>query len=177
MVSEQKVDSQFLQNVNSCVLASYAIIGKYFTKKPIEDFFTAYCDHFGLSYNSWQDAEEKYDQHFDKEWRKKNCEGYKIIIELHNTSREPIFELCRSIYTATFYGSSSQHIQMIEDTLKKNESFLNITFQVSQDFHSITVFHGTTGLLVRDTTKIGISPLTSLASIGTLRDSVLYRKI
>lgn len=130
MVPEAKVDSQFKQSAGSCVLASYAIVGKYFTGASITDFFTGYCDHFGLQYNSWQRAERVYAQHFDAEWKRKNCKGYEVIIGLHDTSSIPIFTFCRSKFSAQFYLSSSQHVQALENTLRTTESFLNITYEV-----------------------------------------------
>ena len=180
MVSETKVDSQFRQSGGSCVLASYAIVGHYFIGASMTEFFEGYCDHFGLQCNSWQHAEQLYAQHFDAEWKRRNIKGYEVIIDLHNTSRIPIFSSCRSIFSSQFYLSSGPYVKPLENALRTTESFLNITFEVpyhQNTFHSITAFCVSRSLLARDTTKIGTQPLNSLADIGTLHDAVLYMKI
>ncbi len=179
MVTVTDVNTQFTQSVNSCALSSYAIVGNYFTGTAIPDFFMSYCKHFEQQYSSWQCAEKVYDEHFDEEWKKRKCKGYEVIIDLHNNSGEPLFASCRTKFSAQFYSDSAPHLPALEDALNKTESFLNITFEIPnrKDFHSVTVFCGTQGLVFRDTTERGIHRCTSMASFGKLRDAVLYRKI
>lgn len=39
MIDETKLDAEFVQTGNSCVLASYAVVGNYFTGAEIPRFF------------------------------------------------------------------------------------------------------------------------------------------
>src|ERR1017187_9987185 len=55
-VTMTNVDDKFIQNGGSCVLSSYAIVGNYFTGKPISAFFEGYCRHFGIAYADAADA-------------------------------------------------------------------------------------------------------------------------
>jgi hypothetical protein len=179
MVRNGKVDTQYKQRGNSCVLGSYAIVSKYFTASHISDVFRGYCDHFAIKYNSWREAEQRYELHFDAEWKKRNCTGYQLIIDLHETSITPVFASCRSKFNAKFYVDAGQALQTLEDALRTSESFLNLTFEIAsqnQAYHSITVFCGAEGMFSRDTTKNAIHRLNNLASVGRLRDAVLYTK-
>ena len=50
----------------------------------------------------------------------------------------------------------------------------NVTYQPGPNFHSVTVFHDPTGMVVRDTNCVGLKRIPKLSSLGHLRDSVLY---
>jgi hypothetical protein len=168
------VNAGFIQNGGSCVLASYAVVASYFTGKPISSYFEGYCRHFGLAFKDAADAEQKYAAHFDSEWRKRNCRGYEVILDLHSTSNEKCFVEARQIFDGRFYLDSSERIDELERVLSTQEAFLNITYEPGRDYHSITIMNDGTHFQARDTNRKGIYPIPGLRQIGKLRDSVLY---
>jgi hypothetical protein len=168
------VNGRFLQNGGSCVLASYAVVASYFTGKPITSYFEGYCRHFGLSFKDAAEAEQKYADHFDAEWRKRNCRGYEVILDLHANSKEKCFAEARQIFEGRFYLDSAQHLSELERLLTTQESFLNITYEPGRDYHSITVMSDGAKFFARDTNRKGVYGLPGLSKIGKLRDSVLY---
>ena len=169
-----KINTNFTQHGGSCVLSSYAIVGNYFTGKPVTTYFEGYCKHFKLDYANAAEAEQKYASHFDAEWRKRNCRGYEVILDLHSNSTVECFVEARAHFEGHFYLDSAGHRQELEDLLNGKQAFLNITYEPGRDYHSITVVHSDAGFLARDTNRKGLSPITGLATIGKLRDSVLY---
>ena len=169
-----RVNREFVQSGGSCVLASYAIVASYFTSKPIATYFEGYCEHFGLQYKDALDAEQKYAAHFDQEWRKRNCRGYEVILDLHTNSKVKCFVEARQRFDGHFYLDSASHLRELENSLTQNEAFLNITYEPGHDYHSITIIHNDTGFAARDTNKKGLEPISDLSKIGKLRDSVLY---
>lgn len=169
-----KVNGGFIQNGGSCVLASYAIVANYFTGRPITDYFEGYCNHFGLTYTNAADAESKYADHFDAEWRKRDCRGYEVILDVHEHSKEPCFLEARKKFDARFFLDSAAHLKELEKVLTEQQAFLNITYEPGFGYHSITVFNDGSGLKTRDTNRKGFSSIPELAKIGKLRDSVLY---
>jgi hypothetical protein len=173
-VAVGRVNTTFIQNSGSCVLASYAVAASYFTGRPVQDYFEGYCRHFGLSFKDAADAERKYAAHFDAEWRKRDCRGYEVILDLHEHSSEKCFAEARRIFEGRFYLDSSTHIDELERLLKTREAFLNITYEPGRDYHSITVLHDETGFKARDTNLPELHPLPGLSKIGKLRDGVLY---
>jgi len=170
----ERINKDFCQHGGSCVLSSYAIVANYFTGRPIGEYFEGYCQHFRLSYSDALDAEQKYAAHFDQEWRKRNCRGYEVILDLHSNSTVKCFAEARQRFDGHFYLDSAAHAQELEKLLKAQQAFLNITYEPGFDYHSITVVHDATGLLARDTNRKGLYPIPGLAKIGKLRDSVLY---
>jgi hypothetical protein len=173
-INLSRINTNFTQHGGSCVLASYAIVGNYFTGKPVTTYFEGYCKHFKLDYANAAEAEQKYASHFDAEWRKRNCRGYEVILDLHSNSTVECFVEARAHFDGHFYLDSSAHRQELENLLTGKQAFLNITYEPGGGYHSITVVHGDNGFLFRDTNRKGLSPLDGLAKIGKLRDSVLY---
>ena len=177
MIDHMKIDTDFIQNCGSCVLASYSIINKYFTGHPIENNFEDYCRHFKIQFNDWKDAEKEYADHFDNEWKKRPCKGYEIILDLHLNSNELSFQTARNVFNAIFYEDSNTKISEIIVILKIKEAMLNITYEVSNGkYHSVTSFGLSNSIGIRDTNKKGIEEVANLYSLGKLRDSILYVK-
>ena len=129
-----------------------------------------YC----VAFSSWQEAEQKYATHFDAEWKKRNCKGYEIMKELHDSSSEPEFCAARKIFDSTFYDNSASACNALQNTLQKKEALLNITFTAGPNYHSVTAFADPSGLLTKDTMKQGLQNLTALANLGVLRDALLH---
>jgi hypothetical protein len=169
-----RINRDFLQSAGSCVLSSYTIAANYFTGQPVTTYFEGYCRHFGLSFTNALDAEEKYAEHFDQEWRKRDCRGYEVILDLHEHSKVKCFAEARQRFDGRFYLDSAGHMEELEALLKQKAAFLNITYEPGQDYHSITVVYDGTRFMARDTNRKGLSVLPGLAKIGKLRDSVLY---
>lgn len=178
MIEISKLDVEFIQNTGSCVLASYAIVGNYFSSLPVTQFFEDYCKHFNLSFSSWQEAEGMYANHFVREYDRRKCEGYQVILDLHNNSQQEVFKISRKIFSATFYPDSLSVVSNLKERLGNEESFLNVTFSVNEKAcHSVTAFYDKENLMYRDTNRPRIFKIASLTELGKLRDSVLYSRI
>jgi len=174
-VDPLRVNVAFKQSVGSCVIASYAIAANYFTGRPIESYFEGYCEHFGLVWDNALHAETIYASHFDAEWRKRNCRGYEVALDLHEHSNVACFVEARKLMRATFFLDSS--VAILEDLLRRTTSFLNITYEQSADeYHSITVFSDSKYFFGRNTNMKLIYMIRDLESIGILRDSLLFTK-
>jgi hypothetical protein len=170
------INTNFVQSGGSCVLASYAIVASYFTQLPVSSYFEGYCHHFGIVYTNAVDAERKYSRHFDAEWQKRKCSGYEVILDLHSNATEDCFVMARSHFDAKFYQESSKHLDELRQALKTREAFLNITFRVMDDTHSVTTFFDGPNLMVRDTVRFGIYPVVGQADTNRLVDCVLYTR-
>ena len=169
------VDTNFVQRDASCVLASYAIVANYFTRLPVSSYFEGYCHHFGIVYTNALDAEQKYSRHFDAEWQKRQCSGYEVILDLHSNATEECFVQARSRFDARFYPDCPKHLGELRQVLETQEAFLNITFRVMDDAHSVTSFYNGSNLMVRDTAARSIIyPVVGRADTNRLVDCVLY---
>lgn len=171
------VDATFCQTAGSCVLASYGIASKYMSNGiALDAFFLGYCEHFGLDAANANSAETLYAVHFDREWRRRQCRGYELMLELHETSKVSIFVAMRSLMTGQFLLETNPSV--LEKQLRTTESFLNVCYEKSEEEnHSISVFSDGRYLFARDTNLPHCYLLPhGLAGIGKLRDSVLYSR-
>ena len=157
-------------------MASYAIVHNYFTAEPVGVCFEDYCRHFGLPFSTWQEAEQEYAKHFDKEWKKRGCKGYEIMMDLHNYSTKSAFVAARKHFDSVFYNNSAPHLKDLENCLRMQVAILNITFQAGPDYHSVSVFADPRGFLKKDTMKQGLTAFGGLAELGSLRDGLLHIK-
>jgi hypothetical protein len=176
MVDESKVNTIFRQSGVSCVLSSYGIVANYFTGRPVTDVFLAYCTHFGLPYHGWQNAEHLYANHFHAECRSRLCEGYKIILDLHHNSHVSPFPECRATFDARFILDSHAEVAELQQTQEICPAFLNVTYEVDGNYHTVTVFHNGANFRLRDTYSDVLTDIASIRSLGTLRDSIFYTK-
>jgi hypothetical protein len=64
----------------------------------------------------------------------------------------------------------------LQQTLEDRPAFLNVTYEVCGNYHSVTVFHNGTKFRLRDTYSDVLTDISSIRSLGTLRDSILYTK-
>ena len=167
------VNAKFKQTGGSCVLASYAIAATYFCPSTtMETYFLGYCEHFGLQVKDAAEAEDAYASHFDSEWRKRNCRGYEVLLDLHDNSGVKCFARARKKMFGRFRVESP--LPVLEKQMRSRECFLNIAYVHSKDeFHSITAFSDGKYLFGRDTNR----PHCFLLDFSTLespRDSVMY---
>ena len=88
--------------------------------------------------------------------------------------RRERFAQARSHFDTTFYLEPSKHLSELSQTLKTREAFLNITFRVMDDTHSVTTFYNGSQLMVRDTARPDIYPVIGQADTNRLVDCVLY---
>ena len=170
-----RFDPTFTQSAGSCVLSSYAIVANYFTGRPVTEYFEGYCHHFGITYTNALDAEAKYARHFDAEFKKRNCLGYEVILDLHSNATEQCFVDARAHFDPQLFRESAPHTRELEQVLRGREAVLNITMQVMSDAHSVTAFAEGDRLFVRDTGgRRGFHTVERLEEIGKLLDAVLY---
>ncbi len=168
------VDASFIQRSASCTLSSYGIVASYFTGEPVSAFFEGYCHRFGIFYVTPLQAERRYAAHFDEEWKKRNCRGIEVILDLHSNSMEKCYVEARRSFDARFYLNTTDHVEELETALKTHEAFLNAGYETMGDVHTVTVFYDGTRLLVRDTNWKGFYPIKGVRDLGKLVDSVLY---
>jgi TPR repeat protein len=170
-----KFDPAFVQSGGSCVLSSYAIVANFFTGHPVREYFEGYCHHFGIAYTNAVDAEKKYARHFDAEYKKRNCLGYEVILDLHSNATEQCFIDARARFDPQLFRESAPHTRELEQALREREAVLNITMQIMSDAHSVTAFAEGDRLFVRDTGgRRGFHTVERLEDVGKLLDAVLY---
>jgi hypothetical protein len=69
-------------------------------------FFEGYCHHFGIAYTNALDAEVKYSRHFDGEFRRRNCLGIELMLDLHTNATEQCFVEARRRFDAQLFRES-----------------------------------------------------------------------
>ena len=97
MITDQtKIDTSQQQSDNTCLLSSYSIVGNYFTKQAVDEYFKSYYNQYLEyfiknevifeipSFYQWQ-AKHILDELIDKQ------SGYKKILNLHNNSNQVAF--------------------------------------------------------------------------------------
>lgn len=142
MVESEKVFSLFIQTVNSCVLASYAIAANYFTKVEILEYFKAYCCHYniteidsnpyirnGIKISAHNHYEVLYDSHFHNEYNRRRKAGLKIIEELHKESIQSAFVEARNSFDVKHIDNVLTCADKIEVKLKEEEALLILAFR------------------------------------------------
>jgi len=169
-----KYDSAFAQSAGSCVMSSYAIAANHFTGLPVTAFFEGYCHHFGIAYTNALDAEVKYSRHFDGEFRRRNCLGIEVMLDLHTNATEHCFVEARRRFDAQLFRESVPHLKELEQALRAHDAALSMGVDVALGTHTVTVFADGPQLFVRDTGRRGFHAIAGLQDIGKLVDSVLY---
>lgn len=91
MISRDAFHSvNYIQRLNTCVLASYAVAACPFIKIPVLDLFVAYCSHFGL-------AQEHPEREYEADFRHRHP-GYEVVWKLHHDSTVATFKTCRDAF-------------------------------------------------------------------------------
>jgi len=153
MVDSEKIYSSFVQSVDSCVLASYAIAANYFTGIDIKIYFKAYCLHYGIKnfdrfpyllnniqINNENIYELAYNSHFHTEYNRRNIAGLKLIEELHNKSIQHAFLEGRKIIDIEYFANVFNFVDVIDKKLKKDEALLILAFTGERGGRHIAVF-------------------------------------
>jgi hypothetical protein len=68
---------------------------------------------------TWEQAEQQYAEHFHKEWNKRKCKGYEVILDLHNNSNAPAFVAAREQFNSIFYENVAPENEDVESTLSE----------------------------------------------------------
>lgn len=178
MVDADTVFTTFVQDGNSCTLASYAVASHHFTERGPYEFFCDYCKHFKIPATSDQDAEREYNNDFHPRYSRPNCSGYKIIRELHNNSPETCFVESRGKFHVEYIHQTTQRLEEIEDRLQHEEALISVAFRMpSGDVHSCCVGFDKRGFYMIETSsaarKKGIVLIPGIRCLGDLQDSLL----
>ena len=171
-----KYDSAFAQSAGYCVMSSYAIAANHFTGLPVTAFFEGYCHHFGIACTNALDAEVKYSRHFDAEFRRRNCLGIEVMLDLHTNATEQCFVEARRRFDAQLFRESVPHLKELEQALRDHDAALSMGVDVALGTHTVTVFADGPQLFVRDPGRRGFHAISGLQDIGKLVDSVLYSR-
>jgi len=173
---KSKIDTHHNQdNVKTCLLSSFAVVGNYYTDDSIEcflrDYYNEYEDYFlsiGVQYMC-----PNYKQEQAIHINALGKSGYQALFDLYSFSQQPSFNKCRQIFNAekvqlilgkiqqgTFTGTDIN--TFLTDTTKNtiinifiNEYNSNINNdiwdQLKISLHSVTIFCERGKIYVHDT--------------------------
>lgn len=152
----------YSQQLNTCVLASYAVACFPFTGTPVLDYFVAYCRHFNLDQAH---PERSYETHFLPLSR--TTPGYRVLGDLHNGCGEQPFIRARDAVTLGSPVGWPNDTAAAEAAIRQPDCvllmFLNVSaVQNLMGMHSIVVGHNGCELYYLDT---GRRPL-DLCQVG-----------
>jgi len=173
---QNKIDTSHKQYGSTCLLSSFAVVGNYFTKTPIHNFFNAYYNIHSQFFQIhgirflWPQfgyCQGVYINHFG---RQHNLSGYQILCDLHLKSNQKAFQTCRNkfncenvkikkgvISKGTFGGKKINEFLECQE----KETIINIFLGMKNDstdkhdlkdfeMHSITVYYDN-GFFYHDT--------------------------
>jgi hypothetical protein len=160
----------FKQKADACVLASFGIAAYAFTRFPIQDYFSDYCKHYGIAAS---DPEVYYAAHFQGEWNRLKVPGYRLIQSLYETSAQPTFSICRSVFAMRMIDDVSGQIDHVEADLLSSTKNVLVAF-LNNKGHSITVAFDKSGPYNYDVNVGKIERgFTKLADLGVLGNGFL----
>jgi hypothetical protein len=144
----------------------------------IYDFFLDYCKHFDIEASSGQDTEQKYDRHFDQEWKTRNCSGYKIIEHLHSDSPQTAFVESRAKFDVEYIHQPVHSLSQIENSLKNEETLISVAVKESCGVHAYCGGFDNQGFYMIETRRVtkyktGINRILNIQCLGALQDSLL----
>lgn len=176
----KRIDSDWSQSEDSCMLAAYAIAGSYFTCVPVSAFFESYCRGANITFADSNDAERQFSRQFQEEWQRRNVSGTRIILELHGESEEKVFVDCRTAFECIYHETSN--LDELEQCLRDEVCFLWTTYSRSGGVHAVLAFFSKDNeLYVRDTSPEPqhdkLRRINKLCEVGTLGESILIRRI
>ena len=176
MIEIEKLPRCFIQQYGSCVLSSYAVVARYYTGSGnLNDFYQDYLSSFLLPVAT--NPEEEVAKHFDTEWKRRDVPGYKVILDLHNSSQGWTFSCAREHFNAEFIESVDAEWAIIRRRLQTDNCLLNLTYEAEKNqMHSVTIGMCTNQQFVLvDTNSVGIRFLNCIGEISRDRkDGVLY---
>ena len=162
----------YRQQLQTCVLASYAVAATPFVGIPVLDFFNAYCREHGLPQ---QHPERNYDLTFHGMGR-----GYGVVWKLHHHSPVGVFQSCRSKFDLE--DVHGVDLAAIEQRLTSENATLMLFINKSKrtdlrlgDMHSIAVACDPNGRLFYYDTGLGkaVENFGTLADLGECGDRFL----
>lgn len=173
MISQNTFSNcNYRQQLQTCVLASYAVAAMPFVGIPVLDFFDAYCCEHGLPP---QHPERKYDLTFHGLGR-----GYEVIWNLHHNSVVKVFQSCRSKFDLEDVHGVG--LAAVEQRLTSANATLMLFINKSKradlhlaNMHSIAVACDPNGRLFYYDTGLGkvVENFGTLADLGEYGDRFL----
>jgi hypothetical protein len=165
----------YRQNLDTCVLASYAVACFPFTQNPVLEYFVAYCRHFNLDQ---QHPERSYESHFHP--LATTRPGYQIIRELHEQSTEAVFATARLHTTLSPVADWANDGAATETAIRQADCLLMLFVNALPGgrhwMHSIVVGHNGQGLYYFDTCA-GLQPGPNrIIEFGNLGDAHLIKR-
>lgn len=177
MVHRSTVYKDFVQNGNTCTLASYAVGAYHFTGIKPYDYFMGYCQYFSIPAATGEQAEQEYDRDFHQRYDREKRSGYKIIQELHDSCEQESFAKSRDSFQVGYIHNTAARLEEIERRLREDEALLSVAFRVNRSGHSSCVGCDQEGFYMVETspsaTNRGVVPISAVSSLAPLRDSLL----
>jgi hypothetical protein len=168
----------YVQRGDYCVLASYAAaVWPWLRATPLT-FFVAYCEELGLPSDP-RGAEATYLADFIVRYSQPGWSGYKVVVELHNSAKHPLFRRAQSAADAHFVPDTIAAATHLEVKLQGAEHTL-MTFVNKASFpglvagHSIAVLYDAS-FWHFDSNHGSLQPSAStLVSLGSLGEGILF---
>lgn len=181
MTDIDRINNNYQQRGNICVLASYWIALSYFSDNNIGTLHdlasklqTDRLIQYDINPNS-QILEDNIGNSFNSYCRntRPNIRGYQFIYEIH---KKYFNNICSIKDRAWKNGDnpnfhlSRKKIKTISNILKKKEALALLTYSTTNGFHSIVVgYSSSRGFFIRDTNSPTIQPINSLSQISSSR--------
>lgn len=151
MVDSRKIVT-FTQSTDSCVLASYAIAGNYYTDIKIRTFFDGYCNHYSITkpfdfhkylfgpvkITAKRISELAYDSHFHEECKNSGVSGLEFIKELQDRSDHEPFPQSRRSFALSYHSEEMLRLSFSgkHANLKHTDSLLIAAFNKGRHLSS-----------------------------------------
>jgi hypothetical protein len=170
---------KYSQQLQTCVLASYAVACFPFTRTPVVDYFLAYCRHFTLDETH---PERSYEGHFIPVSR--TTPGYQILRDIHCSSKEPAFAKARESVTLDPVNLANTDTAGVELAIRQPDCllllFVNASGVPGLSMHSIVVGHDGRHFYYFDTVPGALllyrHRVGAVADFGHLGDAFIVRK-
>ena len=79
-------------------------------------------------------------RHFDGEFRRRNCLGIEVMLDLHTNATEQCFVEARRRFDAQLFRESVPHLKELEQALRDHDAALSMGVDVALGTHTVTVF-------------------------------------
>lgn len=184
MVEDRLIYRAFTQNSNSCILASYGVVAKYYRPSiDLHEIFNQYCDHFRVPFRSTLDSERSSSNHLNLYCQKVlGWAGYQMIDYLHNCTFNNLFWINRSFFTTQIFSLTPLtpfDKERLIKHLQEHESLANFTTAEKDGFHSRTIgVEHENRIFIQDTALNGDSNLWYLTEdqLPLIQECILYNR-
>jgi hypothetical protein len=149
VIDDSRLDSGFPQPSNGCVLAAYAIVNNYFTRRPAADTFDAYCEHHNRP-ERWRASGEAF---YHDACSRPGPAWSERVLDLHRTSPVAFFRDSRASFSGCIVPDGTVPVRIPQ--LIATESILVIGHVAvprgAGMVHVISVGATPRGFVVKDT--------------------------